>query len=96
MALRELLKKNKTLKIVLMSATVNPKTFVDYFGGAALVTIPGRTYPVQDLCVLLAHTGLFQRMLDYQIFGAYHPPHSVLAAFRESDAKAKRRKVTGI
>lgn len=46
--LRELLKKNKHLKVVLMSATINQQTFVDYFGGAALVAIPGRTHPVQD------------------------------------------------
>jgi len=59
LALRELLKKNNTLKIVVMSATVNTKTFVDYFGGAALVTIPGRTHPVQDLYVPLVHTELF-------------------------------------
>jgi ATP-dependent RNA helicase DHX57 len=46
--LKELLKKDQSLKIVLMSATINQQTFVDYFGGAALVTIPGRTHPVQD------------------------------------------------
>ena len=49
--LKELLKKDKTLKVVLMSATINQKLFLDYFGGAALVTIPGRTFPVQDSCV---------------------------------------------
>ncbi|KAF8492710.1 P-loop containing nucleoside triphosphate hydrolase protein [Gautieria morchelliformis] len=46
--LREILKKDKLLKVVLMSATINQKTFVDYFGGAALVAIPGRTFPVRD------------------------------------------------
>ncbi|KAF8527391.1 P-loop containing nucleoside triphosphate hydrolase protein [Hysterangium stoloniferum] len=46
--LREILKINYNIKVVLMSATINQKTFLDYFGGAALVTIPGRTFPVQD------------------------------------------------
>jgi hypothetical protein len=47
--LRELLKKNNALKVVLMSATINQETFLHYFGNAALVTIPGYTFPVKDL-----------------------------------------------
>lgn len=31
--LRELLKRNKTIKVVLMSATINQKTFVGKYGG---------------------------------------------------------------
>ncbi|KAG6845370.1 hypothetical protein H0H87_010479 [Tephrocybe sp. NHM501043] len=46
--LRELLKKHINLKVVLMSATINHETFVKYFGGAPLLTIPGFTYPVTD------------------------------------------------
>ena len=46
-ALRELLKKRSNLKIVLMSATVDAKMFSDYFGGAPVLDIPGRTYPVE-------------------------------------------------
>ncbi|KIO25963.1 hypothetical protein M407DRAFT_236196 [Tulasnella calospora MUT 4182] len=47
--LRELLKRNKTIKVILMSATINQKTFVDYFGGAPVIEIPGFTHPVKDL-----------------------------------------------
>lgn len=47
--LRDLLIRNKNLKIVLMSATINYNVFLNYFQGAALITIPGRTYPVQDI-----------------------------------------------
>ncbi|KAG9044048.1 hypothetical protein FS837_008842 [Tulasnella sp. UAMH 9824] len=46
--LRELLTRNKTIKVVLMSATINQKTFVDYFGGAPVIEIPGFTHPVKD------------------------------------------------
>ncbi|KAJ7246262.1 P-loop containing nucleoside triphosphate hydrolase protein [Mycena haematopus] len=46
--LRELLKTNATLKVVLMSATINPE-FVNYFGGAPLLTIPGSAHPVTDI-----------------------------------------------
>ncbi|KAK7058527.1 putative ATP-dependent RNA helicase ucp12 [Paramarasmius palmivorus] len=47
--LKELLKTHPTLKVVLMSATINHETFVKYFNGAPLLTIPGFTHPVTDL-----------------------------------------------
>lgn len=46
--LRELLKRNKKIKVVLMSATINHLTFTTYFGGAPLLEIVGRTFPVED------------------------------------------------
>lgn len=49
--LRELLQRNTQIKVILMSATINQETFLQYFKGASLVTIPGRTHPVKDLCV---------------------------------------------
>lgn len=45
-ALRRLQQLRPSLKIVLMSATVNAKKFSDYFGGAPILDIEGRTYPV--------------------------------------------------
>ncbi|OCF36386.1 ATP-dependent RNA helicase A [Kwoniella heveanensis BCC8398] len=41
--LRDLLERNKTIKVILMSATIN-----DYFGGCPSLTIPGFTHPVTD------------------------------------------------
>ena len=49
--LRDLLERNKTLKIVLMSATINEKIFIDYFRGCPSLQIPGFTHPVQDYFV---------------------------------------------
>ncbi|OQU99639.1 hypothetical protein CLAIMM_05247 isoform 1 [Cladophialophora immunda] len=46
-ALQKLLKRRSTLKIVLMSATVDAKKFSDYFGGAPVLDLPGRTFPVE-------------------------------------------------
>ncbi|KAI8145909.1 P-loop containing nucleoside triphosphate hydrolase protein [Fennellomyces sp. T-0311] len=46
--LREVLKKRKDLKVVLMSATINQQVFADYFGGAPAIEIPGFTHPVKD------------------------------------------------
>ncbi|KAJ7446393.1 P-loop containing nucleoside triphosphate hydrolase protein [Mycena galericulata] len=47
--LKELLLKHPTLKVVLMSATINHETFIKYFNGAPLLTIPGYTHPVTDI-----------------------------------------------
>jgi ATP-dependent RNA helicase DHX57 len=45
--LREMLKANRAPKIVLMSATINQKSFSDYFNQAPVIEIPGRTFPVE-------------------------------------------------
>lgn len=47
--LKDILRKTKHLKVILMSATINQETFVKYFDGAPLVSIPGRTFPVEDV-----------------------------------------------
>ncbi|KAH9957470.1 P-loop containing nucleoside triphosphate hydrolase protein [Lactifluus volemus] len=47
--LKELLTRNSTLKVVLMSATINHETFVRYFSNAPLLAIPGFTHPVKDM-----------------------------------------------
>lgn len=46
--LRDLLQRNKTIKVILMSATINEDIFVKYFNGAPALKIPGFTYPVKD------------------------------------------------
>lgn len=46
--LRELLRRNSRIKVVLMSATINQETFASYFGKAPCISIPGRTFAVED------------------------------------------------
>jgi len=46
-ALKRLRQRRSTLKIVLMSATVNAVKFSAYFDNAPVLDIPGRTFPVQ-------------------------------------------------
>ncbi|KAI9888926.1 MAG: hypothetical protein M1814_006158 [Vezdaea aestivalis] len=49
--LRDVLKRRADLKVILMSATLDAKAFVDYFGGpgnVGQVEIQGRTFPVED------------------------------------------------
>jgi ATP-dependent RNA helicase DHX57 len=49
--LKELLKRHHSLKVILMSATINHETFMKYFDGAPLVTISGFAHPVADRLV---------------------------------------------
>nr|WP_156689420.1 ATP-dependent RNA helicase HrpA [Mycobacterium sp. Marseille-P9652] len=45
--LRELLPRRPDLKIVVTSATIEPRRFAEHFGGAPVVEVSGRTYPVE-------------------------------------------------
>lgn len=45
--LKKLLLRRKDLKVVLMSATVDAEKFSAYLGKAPVLTVPGRTFPVQ-------------------------------------------------
>ncbi|KAL2265029.1 hypothetical protein VTJ83DRAFT_7539 [Remersonia thermophila] len=45
--LKKLLVKRKDLKVVLMSATVDAERFSNYLGGAPVLSVPGRTFPVR-------------------------------------------------
>ncbi|KAL1967815.1 hypothetical protein VTN77DRAFT_2504 [Rasamsonia byssochlamydoides] len=45
--LRRLLVQRPELKVVLMSATVDARRFSTYLGGAPILNIPGRTFPVE-------------------------------------------------
>ncbi len=46
---RDLLKTRPDLRVILMSATIDSNLFSDYFGGAPVITIPGRIFPVEKL-----------------------------------------------
>jgi HrpA-like RNA helicase len=46
-ALRNILQTSRRdLKVILMSASIDPALFSNFFGGAPVVTVPGRTFPV--------------------------------------------------
>ena len=46
--IKELLKNNRHIRVILMSATIDPTKFTQYFNGAPLLNVSGRTFPVQD------------------------------------------------
>ena len=45
--LRELLPRRPDLKVVVTSATIEPQRFAAHFGGAPIIEVSGRTYPVE-------------------------------------------------
>lgn len=45
--LRELLPRRPDLKLIVTSATIEPGRFADHFGGAPIVEVSGRMYPVE-------------------------------------------------
>jgi ATP-dependent helicase HrpA len=45
--LREILPRRPDLKVIITSATIEPQRFADHFGGAPIVEVSGRTYPVE-------------------------------------------------
>mmetsp|Transcript_14130 Transcript_14130/g.44549 ORF Transcript_14130/g.44549 Transcript_14130/m.44549 type:complete len:723 (+) Transcript_14130:10-2178(+) len=45
--LKELLQQRKDLRVVVMSATLDASKFQEYFEGAPLLKVPGRTHPVE-------------------------------------------------
>ncbi len=47
--LKRLLVKRKDLKLIITSATIDTQRFSDYFHGAPVITVSGRTYPVEIL-----------------------------------------------
>ncbi|CAK4033173.1 related to DNA RNA helicase (DEAD H box family II) [Lecanosticta acicola] len=59
--LQSLMTKRPDLKVVLMSATVDAQKFSQYLGGAPIINVPGRTFPVEakfleDAIELTGHT----------------------------------------
>ena len=45
--IKEILPKRPDLKVVITSATIDPERFSEHFGGAPIVEVSGRTYPVE-------------------------------------------------
>jgi ATP-dependent helicase HrpA len=45
--LSQLLPRRPDLKVIITSATIDPERFAEHFGGAPIVEVSGRTYPVE-------------------------------------------------
>jgi HrpA-like RNA helicase len=51
--LRAVVLQRPTLRLLVMSATINHEVFSNYFGGCPVIQVPGRLHPIQ---VRHAHT----------------------------------------
>jgi ATP-dependent helicase HrpA len=45
--LRQLLPRRPDLKVIITSATIDPQRFAEYFAGAPIIEVSGRSYPVE-------------------------------------------------
>src|SRR5699024_2653501 len=45
--LTRLLRERPDLKVIITSATINPEAFSEHFGDAPIISVSGRTYPVE-------------------------------------------------
>ncbi|XP_073070244.1 putative ATP-dependent RNA helicase DHX57 isoform X2 [Manis javanica] len=48
LVLKDIVLQRPTLQVILMSATLNAELFSDYFNSCPVITIPGRTFPVDQ------------------------------------------------
>mmetsp|Transcript_12537 Transcript_12537/g.22733 ORF Transcript_12537/g.22733 Transcript_12537/m.22733 type:complete len:1346 (-) Transcript_12537:420-4457(-) len=81
--LRDLLTRNKSIRVVLMSATLNASLFAEYFGGAPVAEIPGRAFPVT-----LVHLETVIDTVQYQL------PSGSEYALQQSGKKKKNNNKT--
>jgi ATP-dependent RNA helicase DHX57 len=83
--LRESLKANPHLNVILMSATLDADRFAAYWGDSPRIHIPGRTFPVQDYML----EDVLQRT-------RYNPPKKKRkqSRFHQSNDKPSSRKST--
>ena len=78
--LRKLLGRRSDLKVVLMSATVNAQRFSDYLGGAPIMNVPGRAFPVD--------TKYLEDAVEITSFNTYSGSHSGAEAVEYDDDDA--------
>jgi len=89
--LKDILRRHPTLKVVLMSATINHEIFVKYFDGAPLLMIPGFTFPVTDKSVATSvvydqsNFHFLRYLEDFLPLIDYKPPATRLAKGESSE-----------
>ncbi len=47
--LKKVAQKRRDIKLIITSATMNAQKFSNFFGGAPIFEIPGRTFPVTKI-----------------------------------------------
>jgi ATP-dependent helicase HrpA len=79
--LKRVLEKRSDLKLIVTSATIDPKKFSEFFGGAPIIEVSGRSYPVE-----VRYRPL---MAEDEDTADLSLPEGVVAAVRELDSGAR-------
>jgi ATP-dependent RNA helicase DHX57 len=87
--LKDLISKRPDVKIILMSATLDAKSFSNYFHGAPVLMIPGFTHPVEDI-YLEDFISQFLPDADVSDYGEDWEDHGHISKGLKNDKKAKR------
>ncbi|KJH50005.1 hypothetical protein DICVIV_03878 [Dictyocaulus viviparus] len=58
--LRDMIREYADLRVILMSATIDTKMFIEFFGGCPVIEMEGRTFPVQRKKIFTVITFSFQ------------------------------------
>jgi ATP-dependent helicase HrpA len=80
--LKQLLPARPDLKVIVTSATIDPQKFADFFGGAPIIEVSGRSYPVE-----VRYRPLIEAD-DEEDASELSLPEGIVAAIRELDAAA--------
>ncbi|HMN45647.1 MAG TPA: ATP-dependent RNA helicase HrpA [Povalibacter sp.] len=78
--LRQILPKRPELRIVITSATIDPQRFADFFGGAPVIEVSGRSYPVE-----VRYRPLFGDDEETEL----SLPEGIVSAVRELDRESR-------
>jgi ATP-dependent helicase HrpA len=81
--LKQLLPSRPDLKVIVTSATIDPQKFADFFGGAPIIEVSGRGYPVE-----VRYRPLIVAEDDDEDAAELSLPEGIVAAVRELDAAA--------
>ncbi|HVY80283.1 MAG TPA: ATP-dependent RNA helicase HrpA [Steroidobacteraceae bacterium] len=81
--LKQLLPSRPELKVIITSATIDPQKFADFFGGAPIIEVSGRSYPVE-----VRYRPLIVTEDDDEEAAELSLPEGIVAAIRELDATA--------
>ena len=81
--LQQLLPSRPDLKVIVTSATIDPQKFADFFGGAPIIEVSGRSYPVE-----VRYRPLIEAEDEADDAAELSLPEGIVEAIRELDAAA--------
>ncbi|XP_037042409.1 ATP-dependent DNA/RNA helicase DHX36 [Bradysia coprophila] len=94
--IKKITEHRKSLKVILMSATLNEERFAEYFNDCPIIRIAGLTYPVQDFFLedILEETGFdnFTKRRKEPVWWKYKKPVQEATPIIQSYANSLRQK----